>query len=448
MNKILLVAFLLFFLFRSFCTSQNPIVLVNADSIVGYKINESPVRDFIGNVHLRQSNIELYCDKAIHYINDNRVVLIGSVKIVQDTLVLISEYIEYDGNKSIANSSTRVEIRDPQNFLRANYGIYNFKTKIANFYENVTYEERSVKLTSKKADFDRANNIVYAYSNVKLESDSLVLTCDTLVYSKTLNVLSAFSNVSAKAKYEPFEVLSGKMFVDRTNKVSKSYENPQLMMIDTIKVERDSIEFALDTLFLFADTLVSNEKDSSTNFKFINKVRLFKGRLTSIGEYGELFRQREWGYLVGSPILWYDSTEFKGDSLLFLMKDKRISFVEFVNNASILSPTNLDTLYINKIQSDTIKIFFSNGKVNFIFGIGRSKTSYFLRNEETGEIQLANYVSDSVRINFLENEVDNVVWYGNVEGEVIPKIIFEKNLEKYYTIPKEFLSKKPKLYNF
>ncbi|MFN3269884.1 MAG: OstA-like protein, partial [Candidatus Kapaibacteriota bacterium] len=439
--------FLIFFLLFTFaCFAQNPIVLVNSDSIVGYKINESPVRDFIGNVHLRQGNIDIYCNKATHFLEENRAILVGAVRIIQDTLVLVSDYIEYDGNKSIANSSSKVEIKDPQNLLRANYGTYNFKNKIANFFESVYYEEKNAKLTAKKADFDRVNNIVYAYQNVKLESDSLILSCDTLIYSKPLNTLSALSNVETKAKYESLEILSGKMFIDRKNKFSKSYENPILMLVDTVKIEEDTIGFRLDTLFLFADTLYSNSNDTTSILRFIHNVRLFKGELVTIGEYGELYRQDEWGYLVGSPYLWYDSTELKGDSLYFLMRDKKISFVEFVGNSSILSPSNLDTLYVNRIQCDTLKIYFQNNKIDHILGIGKALTNYFLRNEETGEIQLANYISEKVVINFIDNEVDKVVWLGNVDGEVIPKIIFDKNLEKYYSLPKNFLIKKPTLH--
>ncbi|MGB9912931.1 MAG: OstA-like protein [Candidatus Kapaibacteriota bacterium] len=446
MNKINLLLFVYIFLFPFVAISQNPIVLVNADSIVGYKMNENPVRDFIGAVHLRQRNIELFCNKATHFIAENRVILIGDVRIVQDTLVLMSDYIEYDGNKSAANSLSKVEIKEPQNYLKANYGTYYFKNKLANFFDEVIYEEKNVKLKAKRVDFDRANDIVYAFNNVKLETDSLILLCDTLVYARTTKNLSAYSNVQTFAKYESLEILSGCMLIDQKNKLSRSFNKPELRLIDTIKVESDTTKYKLDTLFLFADTLISETKDTVTKFKFIHNVKLFKEKITTIGDYGELHRESQWGYLVGSPFLWYDSTEFKGDSLYFVMKNRKISFIEFVNNSSILSPSNYDTLYIHKIQSDTLRIYFSDNKINHILGLGRVKTNYFLKDEETNEIQLANYTSDSIRIHFLDNEVNNVVWYGNVDGEVIPEIIFKKNLSNYYTISKDFLRKKPKLY--
>jgi len=448
MNKVFL--FLLFFCISLSTTSysQSPILLVNADSIVGYTVNDKPVRDFIGNVHLRQNNVDLFCNKAIHYIQENKAILIGAVRIIQDTLTLTSEYIEYDGTKSLANSTSKIEIKDPQNVLKANYGIYNFSTRIANFFENVLYEERQVKLLAQRMDFDRTNQIVYAYSKVKLETDSLIILCDTLIYSKSKNTLNASGKVQTRAKYESLILLSGKLFFDRQNNFSISTDAPVLLLVDTIKVEEDSIDVKLDTLWLFADTLVSQTSDNETIFSFISNVKLFKSEVVSIGNLGKLWRNSEFGYLIGKPILWYDSTEFRGDSLYFRMREKKISFVEFVGNSFILSPSNIDTTYVHKIQSDTINIFFVQNKVDYILGVGKVITNYFLKNEDTGEIQLANYISDSVKVNFVDNEVDNVVWISNVSGEVIPEVLFAKNLEKYYTFPKDFLKNRPVLNYF
>lgn len=423
--------------------SQNPILLVNADSIVGYRVNDSPVRDFVGNVHLRQGNVDLYCNRATHYIVENKAILIGSVKITQDTLILLSEHIEYDGNKLLATSSSKVEIKDPQNYLKANYGQYNFKTKVANFFENVVFEEKEARLISQKLDFNRTSQQIYAFGDVKLETDSVIIFCDTLVYSKSDNVLLANSNVKTIAKFEGIEILSGKLFLDRKSKFSKSFEDPRLIIIDTIRVENDTIETKLDTLSLFADTLISKSKDGETFFLFVNNVKLLKNEIIAIGNYGVFYREEEAGFLVGSPFLWYDSTEFSGDSLFFLFKDKKISSLKFIGRAEILSPSNIDSSYINKIQADTIEVYFNDNKVDFVFGIGNTKTNYFLKNEETNEIQLANYLSERIKINFFENEVDNVIWLGNVSGEVIPKIIFEKNLEKYYSYPQNYLKLKP-----
>ncbi|MFN3306992.1 MAG: hypothetical protein ACK42Z_07390, partial [Candidatus Kapaibacteriota bacterium] len=214
------------------------------------------------------------------------------------------------------------------------------------------------------------------------------------------------------------------------------------LLIDTIKTSNNTENIQLDTLFIFADTLVSENSDNELVLSFHNNVKLFKGDLTSVGEFGKIFEKSEWGYLIGKPVVWFDSTELRGDSLFLRFNDKRINFLAFINNSAILSPSSIDTNWINFVISDTIKVFLDSNRVDYVLGIGKAKTSYFLKDEESGAIQLANYASDSVKIEFVENEIESVIWLGNVDGEVIPRRIYEKNLEKYYTIPKDFLKKK------
>lgn len=434
-----------FFVTVSKLFAQNPIVLINADSVIGYSVNNSPFRDFIGNVHLKQANIDLYCNKAIQDLEANRIILSGTVQIRQDTLILNSDYIEFDANKSLASSPSRIEIKDPQNFLRANYGTYDFKSKVAIFVDSVFYMEKQISIFANKVEYNRNAQVVVCSGNVSLDADSIIMFCDTLIYNKSESKIFASSNVVTKAKYESILTMSGKLFYDRATKYSKSYETPLLLLIDTLKSMNELETIKFDTLFVFADTLISENLENELVFSFNKNIKLFKGELTIVGEFGKIYEKSEWGFLIGKPFLWLDSTEFRGDSLFFHFKNKKIDYFSFVNNASILSPTNIDTNWINIVISDTIRVFFDSNNVDYVLGIGKAKTSYFLEEEESGDIQLANYASDFVKISFVENSIESVIWLGNVAGEVIPRSIFEKNLDKFYIIPKDFLIKKPRL---
>ncbi len=443
MSRILFLSFSFLIFLSVSLRSQNSIILVNADSVIGYVINNVSFRDFIGNVHLRQGNIDLFCNKAVQNLESNSAILSGSVRIVQDTLILLSEYIDFDGNKSFASSPSSIEIKDQQNFLRANFGTYDFKSKVAVFVDSVVYREKQMSIFANKVEYNRNTQVVVCYGNVNVETDSLNLSCDTLTYNKSKNTIFASSNVITKAKYENIHTHSGKLFYERAKRYSKNYESPSLLLIDTIKTTEKFENIQLDTLFIFADTLVSENLDNELVISFQKNIKLFKGDLTSIGEFGKIYEKSEWGFLIGKPVLWFDSTELRGDSLFFSFNDRRINFLAFFNNSAILTPSSFDTNWINLVISDTIKVFLDSNRVDCVLGIGNAKTSYFLKDEESGTIQLANYASDSVKIDFVENEIETVTWLGNVNGEVIPRSIFEKNLEKFYNIPRDFLIKKP-----
>ena len=449
MFRYFLVPFLCIFCYQIY--SQNLIILVSSDSIIGYKINEKPVRDFLGNVHLRQGNVDLFCNKATHYIEENRVFLSGSVKITQDTIVLISENVDYDGNKLLASAYGKIMIYDPATKLTANKGTYSFRSKTADFFGNVIYEEKKSKLKAEHIEYIKPSELIRSYENVKFETDSLLLESDTMFIYRIEEKIFSVSNVKLNGKFEPINLNSYFLFVDNKQGVTKAYGEPSLILTDTIKPESESeVEsFRLDSLFVFADTILAiNDGNGKTELIFISNIKLFKDNFAAIAGYGKIYRDTEEGYLKQNPILWYDSTEFKGDSVFFVLKGRSLSFVRISGNGKILSPSHLDSLYVHRILSDTINIFFSEKQLDYIFGVGNSKTNYFLKNEETQEIQLANYSSDSVKIDFHNNEVLDVVWYNNVSGEVIPEIIFKKDFEKYYDIPKNYLVLKPMILKF
>ncbi len=440
--------FCFFFILLSFATvtsySQNPIVLVNADSIVGYQLKQKPVRDFVGNVHLRQGNVDLFCNRATHFIDENRAFLFGSVKIVQDTLVLLSDNIEYDGNKSVANASGRLIISDPLSSLSASSGSYSFKSKVANFLGGVVYKEKNSKLIADRIDYYRQLQIIYSFGNVTFETDSLLLKCDTLTFYRDQDKIFGSGNVILSARFEPVIMNSSYLSIDRREKITKGFGGPILIVLDTIKTDIDTIGFRLDSLIIFADTLITKQNNGNSELVFKQNIRLFKGKLTAISGYGKILRDEEIGYLVQKPFLWYDSTEFRGDSVFFVLKNQKISFVKLIGNSCVFTPSYIDTAYIQKILADTLDLYFRENQINFLLGFGNAKTSYFLKNEETNEVQLANYLSDSIRINFIDNEVFDVLWFSNVSGEVIPKVMFQKDLRKYYEFPKNYLIFKPR----
>jgi lipopolysaccharide export system protein LptA len=219
MNKLILLFLICLCSFHLY--SQNPIILVNSDSVVGYKINEKPVRDFIGNVHLRQGNVDLFCNKATHYIEDNRAFLSGSVKITQDTLVLTSENVDYDGNKSLANAFSKIMIIDPSTKLTANKGTYNFRTKTADFFGDVVYEEQKSKLKAEHIEYNKPLQLIKSYGKVELETDSLHLKSDSMFIYRNEDKIFSVSNVQMSGKFELINLISEFLIIDKKSKILK-----------------------------------------------------------------------------------------------------------------------------------------------------------------------------------------------------------------------------------
>lgn len=75
------------------------IQLIHADSLVGRKYDSKTVRELIGNVQLKHENIYVWCDRAIQYVDENRIEAYGNLKVKQDTLLLEADQGVYLGDK-------------------------------------------------------------------------------------------------------------------------------------------------------------------------------------------------------------------------------------------------------------------------------------------------------------------------------------------------------------
>lgn len=449
-NLLFIVLWYLILYGAQFSFSQQPIQLIHSDSVIGYRIGTQNVRDFVGNVHLRQGNLDLYCGKAIHFIDENKAILISNVKITQDMMVLTSDYIEYDGNKSEAYSQGAIQIVDTVNTLTAKKGTYYFKSRIARFSDSVVLQDKFSILRANIIDFDRSKNISYAYENVFLENDSLELICDSLTYDKRQDIFFAFSNVRVVIKQYPTTLYAG--YLENHRRIGYTFAtfSPAVVYVDSV-IEQVDVNFdqnkkvRYDSLWVFADSLFSFRKEEGDELVCRNNVQIFRDKFSGVAGFAKYFRNNNYGYLLDFPIVWYDSTEFRGDSITFSLDNNSLNIINIAGDGRIYSFSQDNSRYINAIQSDTFWIYFNNNKISYLSGKGEAKTSYFLKDETGGGLNLANYVSDSLRIDFLNDEVQNVVWLGNIYGELIPQSIFSKNIETYVKIPVDFFQNKPKL---
>ncbi len=137
MIKTLLHITLMFLLFAGISFAQEKIELKKSDKLTGKTVDGKSIREAIGNVHFVQGNVDVYCNEAIQFIDDNKVELRGNVKIYQDTLSLFTSKATYYGNEKKAICEGSVTLKDKNATLRADNGVYFFNDAKAIFNGDV-----------------------------------------------------------------------------------------------------------------------------------------------------------------------------------------------------------------------------------------------------------------------------------------------------------------------
>ncbi len=108
-------------------------------------------RDDAQQVHISHENIDMWCDRAIHYRTENFIEAYGNVKMIQaDTINMTSNYIEYSGITQLAFASGNVALKDPQTTILSDT-IYFDRLKQKAFYRSngTVVKDSTTTITSK-----------------------------------------------------------------------------------------------------------------------------------------------------------------------------------------------------------------------------------------------------------------------------------------------------------
>ncbi len=404
---------------------SDPIRLKYADSLLGSNSEAGPTRFFVGNVHLVQKDVDVTCDRADQYLDSNRAKLIGNVIITQKGMVMKSPEVFYFGNEHIAEARQSVYIDDGGTILKADSGSYSTETYIANFYGNVEIDDDSARIYSDEIRYERRSRQSFAYGNV-------------LVMGKYTNT-----------------ILYGDTVIHRPNeKYMKTTGHPLLYQIDTTftadTVYSDQSEdFAIkhniryDTLSISSDLMEGFRGGGEENYVFTGNVEINKAGVAAKADSAVFIKNRDIIKLYGTPVVWYDSTQLHGDSISIYFPDNQIELIHAHGNA--LTVSRDDTLAvsrINQIAGAEIKIEFIDKKINRIRSFGDSKSLYFLYSDDKADgADLKG--CDSIIVNFVDGEADNIIWLGGIEGELFPEKSIAGKAKSFYLPSFRFSNDKP-----
>jgi lipopolysaccharide export system protein LptA len=127
---------------------SNLIDLRFADQLEGKIINGEEVRELTGHVHFVQQPdsggpVHVWCDRALRYTVQNKMEMYGNVKMVQDSVTILTKEGVYFGDRRMMHSHTGVKLERGKSVLTAQVGEYFVEEKRSQFTGNVTLVDSS-----------------------------------------------------------------------------------------------------------------------------------------------------------------------------------------------------------------------------------------------------------------------------------------------------------------
>lgn len=398
--------------------AAEPIILKHANELIGENTETTNTRTLIGNVQLQQKNVTVTCNSAIQYLNTNRFLLKGNVVIKQDSLTLKSHSVLYDGNTYLATADSTVDITDRKNRLIGKRGSYSTDVMIANFYDEVTLEDDSIKIYANFITYDRKNNHSKAIGEV-------------IVKSKNKNMFLQADTIDN--------------FPDEQKTIAGG--NPVLFQIDTIKSNNPQEQLELDTLSVKSDSMTAFRNNENEHYVFNKNVEFVRKDLKAKAEQAIYYAVKEQITLYNNTIekndsvtntnnnqtiVWLDSTQLHSDSVFIKLEKNKLKNIHAYNQCIAVSQQdaiNLDR--INQLYGNEIILYIENDSLKKIESLGNAKSIFF--NDNNAEADgLITSTAEKIIIEMKNGKAEDIYLINQIPGKYYPEPLVNGTEKEFY----------------
>ena len=156
-----------------------------------------------------------------------------------------------------------------------------------------------------------------------------------------------------------------------------------------------------ETLFInLSKQMLNLEKDNYTNLLFNINDSLIK--------------------MYNDPIIWNQNNQITSDTISFKLISNKVEQMNLLKNSFIISKDSLGNF--NQIKGRNMLATFSDENYLKTINVnGNGETIYFGLNEESNSILGLNYiVCSDLKLNFENNEINNIIFYKNPIAKMIP----------------------------
>ena len=363
-------------------------------------INGEQAREFTGKVRFTQvadngDRVHLWCDRAVQFLNANRIELFGHVKIVRDTTTITSDQGKYFGNERHAEVSSNVRLVRGMSVLTSQFGQYDVEEKRSHFN-----------------------------GNVRLVDTSSAITCNDLTYFESETKSVATGNVRVVNLANAATILGDSLVHFDSTKYSIVPKNPRLIQIDT------AASGTIDTLVVVCKIMESYQ-DSVERFVASDSVEMARGELSSRSGRTTFYVKKDLIILQHHPIVWQALNQITGDSIDVHLREKKLRSVHVSGHAVAISRS--DSAYRNRYNQLTgreLTMNFANDQLDSVFVNNNATSLYYLYDKEKPDG--ANKSSgDRITINFIEGKIDRIKIVGGVQGQYFPEKMLLNHESQY-----------------
>ena len=486
MNRKLFILSLLILLSQTLVAQQNDSVqhkktkvhIENYD-LMTYSKSKGDMQRLIGNVKIRHDSAYFFCDSAYFFEKTNSFDAYRNVHIiVNDSVEIFSDLLNYDGNARFAEFFDNVKLRDDSTTLYTEYLTYDRNLHLAAYPDSATTVRGDKTLTSRIGYYRDDLKEFSFFENVEVLSPKYQMFTDTLFYNTQIekmwfegpttiinkeNILEGthgyylvdedfvFLDQRPFMHNETQQMRSDSIQYDRNIGLAKAFG--QVDMIDTaykVVMRGDYMElwehrnfsyatdsayavyYDQDSLFIHGDTLFFHfKKDQEEIEKLIARrnVRFYKSDMQGKCDTLTYLMADSTIRMRVAPILWTDDSQLSGTDIDIKTNGKSIDWVLQRGNAFIISQDSIEGF--NQIKGQDITSRFRDGNIHRVNVDGdAAETLYWIRDDDGALIGIDISKSATMVIEMDSNSISVIKGYKDITETMYPESDLNENARK------------------
>ena len=299
---------------------------------------------------------------------------------------------------------------------------YNTDTEKTTLRGNAHFRDSTRDIRGEEIRVDSRNKAYQITGRGKVIDPPNIIEADSLDFNDNLGAGLALGGVIWIDTASDFTILAHRMDYNKQTEFLNAFGSSGALGAAGRPMMKSLIE--RDTLYMSADTLTSYKPDTVSDTRLLlahQDVRIFKRDLQAVcdslsfSSADSIFRFYK---IRDLPVIWSDTSQFSGDTIRMLLKNKKLDRIWLIQNALVVNSE--DAAFFNQIKGKNITAFFRDDEVREMLVEGNAQAVYYALDDRRAYIGLNETKCSEMRLYFGNNQVESIKFYNQPSGNFTP----------------------------
>jgi lipopolysaccharide export system protein LptA len=337
---------------------------------------------FLSPTLINQGNKRIYSEGGFYDIDDKISEFFGNAQFIDGDQTSTADTIRNNEDENITELIGNARFKSEDEEGRANKILSKKNVDEVELLGNAFFENSDNKVTGEAILFNEKTNDVKVSGRSVLSSPPMIIIADDLDYRQDSGFAFADGNVIWKDTSANYEIVCDHArYIDSIDYM-KAYNDQGKPVLKNEVSEGDTLLLSGDTLISYT-IIVGNDSigvDTHRYFQAFKNVEMINAEMQGVCDSMSYNGKDSIFTLFGSPLMWADSSQYSGDTIMMAMSENKIKQVDLLVDAMILSTSDFE--FFDQVKGKIINAYFVAGDIDRMKVTGGAESVYYMKDED------------------------------------------------------------------